>query len=192
MKIIIKSLLTAFLLGALSIFAAAQGKSGSAASAADSAKKTDTKTQITTEYDRSKNQTKIEIELLEFANTAPGTAFVSISTTFPGEKLKKQPEDVVFILSLLSTGGYKYSDIIQMKVTADGVKVSDAVVMLNLDKRRADQDYLETIATRMKYDVFKQITQAKSVELQLENTKLQLNAAQLKKLSEFEALVRVN
>jgi hypothetical protein len=161
----------------------AQEKAGAATSdgTGDEAK-------IETKYDRAKDETTVEFTQLQIAQSAEQLVFLSVSANYPGQKPKK-PEDIVFIISVASTKGYRYPDVMVMQGTADGRKLPDTL-MLNLDKRRMGDDYLETIGTRMKYDVFKRLTQAKTVELRLQNLTLQLNESQIAKMRALEALLR--
>ena len=142
---------------------------------------------IESKYDKAKDETTIEFTKLEIARSAEQQVFLSVSAFYPGQKPKK-PEDIVVILSVASTQGYKYPDVMTMQVTANGKKLPE-VLMLNLDKRRMGEDYLETIGTRMKYEMFKRLTQAKTVELRLHGLTLQLNESQIIKLRELEDLL---
>jgi hypothetical protein len=177
----------AILLGAFAVSVSAQG-----ASATSPAGEMNADAKATSSYNKAKNETTYEIKLLQIPAAAQQVA-LSVSFTFAGEKFRKQPDDVIFILSVVSPGAARrYSDMIAMKVTADGKKLPE-VLMLNLDKRAlGESNYLETIGTRMKYDVFKKLSEAKSAALQLENTKLELSEAHLKKLAELEAMMRPN
>jgi hypothetical protein len=114
---------------------------------------------------------------------------VSVSATYAGRTLKQQLEEIVFILSVVSTKSYRYPDIIQMQVTADGEKLPP-VLMLNLVKSPFDADYLETIASRMRYETFKRLTQARTVELKLNDLTLQLDQTPIAKMRELELLLR--
>jgi hypothetical protein len=143
---------------------------------------------IESKYDKAKDETTVEFTQLEIAHSAEQQVFLSVSATYPGQKPKK-PEDIVVVISVASTQGYKYPDIMTMQVTADGKKLPE-VLMLNLDKRRMGEDYLETIGTRMKYEIFKRLTQAKTIELRLHGLTLQLNESQITTLRQLEALLR--
>ena len=143
---------------------------------------------IESKYDKAKGETTVEFNKLEISHSAAQQVFLSVSATYPGQKPNQQPEDIIFILSIASAQGYKYPDMMAMQVAADGKKLRE-VLMLNLDKRRMEEDYLETIGTRMKYESFKRLAQAKTVELRLHGLTLQLNEAQITKLRELEALL---
>lgn len=145
---------------------------------------------IESNYDKAKDETTIEFTQLRITSSDEQQVLLSVSAVYPGHKLKK-PEDVkdiIFILSVISTRAYRYPDIMAMQVTADGKKLPE-LLMLNLDKRRMDEDYLETIGTRMKYEIFKRLTQAKTVELRLHTLTLKLDESQITKLRELEALL---
>jgi hypothetical protein len=165
----------------------AQDKAKVAVAPATSDEKDD-EVNIKTKYDKSKDETTVEFTKLEITHSAEQQIFLSVSATFEGQKPKKQPEDIIVILSVASAHGYKYPDIMKMQVAADGKKLPE-ILMLNLDKRRMGEEYLETIATRMKYEIFKRMSQAKTIELKLQDLTLQLNEAQITKLRELEALL---
>ena len=143
---------------------------------------------VESKYDKSKDETTVEFTKLEIAHSAEQQVFLSVTATYKGLKPKQQPEDIIVIISVVSAHGYKYPDIMAMQVVADGKKL-EQVLMLNLDKRRMYEDYLETIGTRMKYEIFKRMTQAKIVELRLQDLTLQLDEAQIAKLRELETLL---
>lgn len=148
---------------------------------------TDDEVKIETKYDRAKDETTVEFTQLQIAQSAEQVVFLSVSAIYPGQKPKKL-EDIIFVISVVSTKGYRYPDVMAMQGTADGKKLPD-ILMLNLDKRRMGEDYLETIGTRMKYEVFKRLTQARTAELRLQNLTLQLNESQIAKMRELEALL---
>lgn len=143
---------------------------------------------VETKYDKAKDETTVEFRQMEIAHSAEQQVFLSVSSTYKGQKPKKQPDDIVVIVSVVSARGYRYPDMMAMQVAADGKKLPQ-VLMLNLDKRQLGEDYLETIGTRMKYEVFKHLTESKNVVLQLQNLTLQLDEAQITKLRELEALL---
>lgn len=145
-------------------------------------------TEVRSNFDQAKNETTLEFKMMRIVYDGPQRILLSASTHFPGEKLKSRPADIVFILSISSPGSYKYPDIMRLKIKADGKDLPE-VVILNLDKRKiGETEYLETIGTRMKYDIFKKISEAKTVEMQLENTKFQLASGNIRR---FADLVRV-
>jgi hypothetical protein len=143
---------------------------------------------VEAKYDKEKNETTVELQQLDIAGSQTQKVLLSVSASYAGQKPKQPPEDIIFIVSVISAQGYKYPDMMALQVTADGKKLPE-VLMLNLDKRRLDEDYLETIGTRMKYEIFKRLTQAQAVELRLPNLTLQLNETQIAKLRELEGLL---
>lgn len=184
-----------FLLSALFVFAFAaignaQNEKNSGTSADRTVEITD-KVDVTSQFDKAKNETTVEFQMMGIANTSPQKILVSVSVTYPGEKLKSTPDDVVFILSIASPGSYKYSDVMAMTVKADGKKLPD-VLMINFVKERLDEEYLETVGTRMKFDTFKKIAKAKAVEFQLENTKFQLTEGNIQRFAELLKLLQVD
>jgi hypothetical protein len=173
----------------LSGFSQAAGSPGT--SSADAKVFTD-EVDVVFNFDKGKNETTLGFKMMGIANTAPQKILLSASTNFAGEKLKTTPEDIVFILSIASPGSYKYPDMMKMKIKADGKDLPE-VLILNLDKRQlGETEFLETIGTRMKYDIFKKISQAKTVEMQLENTKFQLTPANIKRFADLVRLSQVD
>jgi hypothetical protein len=150
-----------------------------------SAQETPDPTKVTSTYDQSKNLTEIEFSQLPMKGNNEQSVFLSVTASYKGQK-PKPPEEVLFILSVISQQRYRYPDVLSMQVFVEGKKVSD-VLMLNLDKRPLEESYLETIGTRMKYKVFQQLIKASSAELQLQNLKLALDASHLDKLRELDA-----
>jgi hypothetical protein len=140
---------------------------------------------VESKYDQGKDETTVEFGRLALRGNETQRVFLSVSASYQGQK-PKEPNDVILIISVLSSGGYRYPDMMAMQVLVDGKKSSE-VLMLNLDKRKAEEDYLETIGTRMKYGQFKRLFQAKSAELQLQNLKLPLDETHLAKLRELDA-----
>ncbi len=147
---------------------------------------------VTSSYDRTKNQTTLEFRMMGVPNTQPQKILLSASTVFDGERIKSLPEDIVFIISIASPGSYKYPAVMKLKIKADGKDLPE-VPILNLDKRKLNEtEFLETLGTRMKYDLFKKIAQAKTVEMQVENTKFQLTPEGIKRFAELVRLSQVN
>src|SRR5215216_4271900 len=151
----------------------AQDKANAPASAPASGVEDD-EVKVESEYDKAKDETTVEFTKLKLAQATSRQVFLSVSATYAGRKPKRQPEDVTFIVSVVSAQGYKYPDMMGMQSVADGKKLP-AVLMLNLDKRRLGEDYLETIGTRMKYEILKRLAQAKTVELRLHDLTIQLD-----------------
>jgi hypothetical protein len=143
--------------------------------------------EINSTYDKKKNETEVKFTMLPLASNETQRVLLGMSASYKGQK-PKAPEDVIFILQVLSSGSYRYPDAMAMQVVIEGKKVSD-VLMVNFDKRRLDQDYLETIGTRMKYDLFQRLLKASSAELRLGSLALPLEATQVTKLREFDALL---
>ena len=178
-------LLTAFVISGFSQSAGAPAASSSSNVVTD-------EVEVTSSFDSTKNQTKLEFRMMGIANTQPQKILLSASTSFDGRQLKATPDDIVFIISVVTPGGYKYPDVMKMKIKADGKELPE-VPILNLDKRKLNQtEFLETIGTRMRYDIFKRISQAKTVELQFENTKFQLTPGNIKRFAELVALTQIN
>src|SRR5262245_21479935 len=123
-------------------------------------------------YDQTKDETTVEFRTLMLQETETPKVVLNISASYPGRKAKA-PEDLIFVIQVLSTAGYRYPDTMTMRVSAEGRKLSD-VLMINLDKRRADESYLESIGTRMQYDLFKQLLKLTSVQLELKDLKLSM------------------
>jgi len=181
----------ALLIFAFCISGFSQSAGGKQPSSSDSKEYTDD-LEVTSSFDKTKNETTLEFRMMGIANTQPQKILLSASVKYAGEKLKEQPEDIVFIISVASPGSYKYPDIMKLKIKADGKNLPE-VVILNLDKRKLNEtEYLETIGTRMKYDVFKKISEAKSVEMQFENTKFQLTEGNIKRFAELIKLTQVD
>lgn len=154
-----------------------------------SASQSEGEVKVETKYDRAKNETTVEFQQLDLGGNQSQRALLSVSASYPGQqKPKKPPEDIIVIISVVSARSYRFPDVMAMQVTADGKKLSP-VIMLNLDKRRMDEDYLETIGTRMKYDLFKRLMQARAGEFQLSDLTLQLNESQIGLLRELDALL---
>ena len=145
-------------------------------------------TKVDSRYDKGKDETTVEFSQLALRGNETQRIFLSVSASYKGQK-PKEPDDVIVIVSVLSSGSYRYPDVMAMQVLVDGKKLSD-VLMINLDKRKADDDYLETIGTRMKYDQFKRLLKASAAEFQLQDLRLPITDAHLAKLRELDALLR--
>ncbi len=145
---------------------------------------------VTTTFDEAKNRTSVEFKQLEIAHSGPEQAFLSVAVVYSGRKLTSPPEVVFFIISVISEGGYKYPDTLQMKVSVDSANLPD-VLMANLDKRSAEPGYLETIGTRMSFEVYRRLARAKSIKLQLHDLNLTLGETHIMKLRELEASLKV-
>ena len=150
-------------------------------------------TKVASTFDAGKNETTVEFKFLPVANTATEKVILSVSSSYKGkQKPGKPPEDVILILSIVSTKSGRFPDMMAMDVTADGKKLSQ-VLILDLDKRRLtgqdEYDYLDTLGTRMKYDVFKKLMNAKSVTLGLPGLTLQLGETHAARMRELDALI---
>lgn len=173
-----------FLFGVSSLpLAAAEGRTPGRVSFQEN----DDAAKVKSTYDKTKDETTVEFRQLPLKGNDAQRVFLSVSASYKGQK-PKQPEDVILIISVLSSDGYHYPDIMAMQVLVDGQKVSETP-MLNLDKRRADNDYLETIGTRMKYSLFQKLLKSASAELRLANLNPPLEATHVAKLRELDALL---
>lgn len=172
MKILLRNLLLLSLILTSPMFIKAQ--------AADTSKEPE----ITTKYNDAKGETTIELRRIRLSSDNAKDSYLSVSVSFKGKELVSRPDDVIFIVSVISEGSYKYPDSMSMKMAGDGKNLPD-ILMLNLDKRPLEKDFLESIRTRMKYDVFKQLSNFKSVKLQLDKTTFQVNETQLALLGKY-------
>jgi hypothetical protein len=145
---------------------------------------------INTTYDSAKNETTVSFQRLLITTSPSEQLFLSVDGTYATRTPKNHPEDIIFIISALSPKGYRYPDIMALTIVADGKQLPQ-VLMLNLDKRRTETDYLETIGTRMKYDIFIKVAQAKKVEMKLSETSFKLDEQQLQKLRELADLIHL-
>jgi len=184
MRSVLEPLRAIFVCGAVAIFLATQPAGAAAQSEAQDPPESG---KVASKYDKSKDETTVEVRQLSLTGNETQKVVLSVSASYKGQK-PKEPEDIIVIISVLSSGGYRYPDMMAMQVLIDGKKASD-VLMLNLDKRKAEDEYLETIGTRMKYDLFKRLLKASSAELQLQNLRLPLDETLLVKLREVDALL---
>jgi hypothetical protein len=139
-------------------------------------------------YEKEKDRTTIEVQRLDVGNPDQPHLYLNASVTFPGTRLSETPQFVIFIVQIGSADRYKYSDTVQMKVRIDG-KPADDITVANLDKRMADKWFLETLGTRMKYEVFKSLAHAKSVELEVEGLTIPVSADKLAKFADLEKMI---
>jgi hypothetical protein len=142
---------------------------------------------INSTYDKQKNETELKFSMWPLGRNDTQRVLLGMSASYKGQT-PKPPDDVIFILQVLSQDNYHYPDAMAMQVVIGGKKVSD-VLMVNFDKRRLDEDYLETIGTRMKYDLFQRLLKGPSPELRVGSLTLPLDATHLTKLREFDALL---
>jgi hypothetical protein len=141
------------------------------------------------EFDSAKNETTVGFKMLMIRGTETEKLIISAEATYATESPKKHPEDVVFIISALSPS-YRYPDINQLTITCDGKRLSP-IVLLNLDKRPAEPLFLETLGTRMKYDVFIKLAKARSVQMEFAETSFALTDSHLALLSELADLMHL-
>ena len=142
---------------------------------------------INSTYDKQKNETELKFSMWPLGSNGTQRVLLGMSASYKGQT-PKPPDDVIFILQVLAKDNYHYPDAMAMQVVIGGKKVSD-VLIVNFDKRRLDDDYLETIGTRMKYDLFQRLLKGPAPELRLGSLTLPLEATHLTKLREFDALL---
>lgn len=166
----------------LTLAVVAQNKDGSTADA-----------KITNSYDEAKKQTTVEFRMLGIANTETERVVLSVSANFHGKKIEKLPEDVIFVLSIASLKENRFPKAMAMEITADGKKLPQ-VLMLNANTYKLsgedNRNNLETLVTRMRYDIFKQMMQAKSVKLELPDLTLALDETRMAKMQELDELLQ--
>lgn len=144
--------------------------------------------EIETNYDAAKNETTVGFQQLVVADSPAERLYLSVEGTYATRTPKNHPDDIIFIISALSPNSYRYPNTMSLNINADGKQLPQ-VLMLNLDKRRAETSYLETIGTRMKYDIFLKIAQAKKVEMRLNETSITLTPQHLQKMRELSGLL---
>jgi hypothetical protein len=144
---------------------------------------------IETKFDSTKNQTTVELKG-QIIGTATEKLWISVDGTYATQTPKKHPEDVVFIISAMNKTGYRFPDINSLIITIDGKRLGP-VLLLNLDKRASGEDYLETLGTRMKYDVFMQLVKGKKAEKQFGKLSFELDEQQLAKLKQVADLLHL-
>ncbi len=139
-------------------------------------------------YEKDKDRTTIEVQRLDVGNPDQPHLYLNASISFPGTRLSEAPDFVIFIVQIGSADRYKYPDILQMKLRVDGKPAPD-ITIANLDKRMADKWFLETLGTRMKYDVFKAIAHAKTVELEVDGLTIPVSPEKLAKFADLEKMI---
>ena len=149
----------------------------------------DAQPKVEKKFDSARNETTVGIKMLLIRGTETEKIVITAEATYATESPKKHPEDVVFIISALSTS-YRYPDINQLIITCDGKRLSP-ILLLNLDKRPAEPLFLETLGTRMKYDVFMKLAKAKSAQLEFGDTSLVLTDSHLALLGELADLMHL-
>lgn len=140
-------------------------------------------------FDSAKNETSVGFQMLLIRGTETEKLVISAEATYATESPKKHPEDVVFIISALTTS-YRYPDINQLTITCDGKRLSP-IVLLNLDERPAEPLFLETLGTRMQYDVFMKLAKARTVQMEFADTSFALTDSHLALLRELADLMHL-
>ncbi len=128
---------------------------------------------IETTYDREKNVTTIGFKKLLIRSNETEKVFLNIEAEVPSQTPTTNPADVIFIIQVLNKKGYRYPEINELKITCDGKQLAP-VVLLNLDKRSAGPDYLETLGTRMKFSTFMAMVKAGKIEMGFSDLSLSL------------------
>ena len=143
---------------------------------------------IETKYNDSKNETEVELRQVPISVDKSKIALLSISASFKGKKISK-PADVFFIVSVVSVGNYKYPQINNVTLNSDGKSLGE-IIMLNLDQREfSETEVLETLGTRMKFDIFKKFVVAKKVSFQIGESLFHVNETQLTLFNELEKII---
>ncbi len=148
-----------------------------------------TQPKVEKKFDSARNETTVGFQMLQIKGTETEKLVISAEATFATESPKNHPEDVVFIISSLSTS-YRYSDINQLTITCDGKRLAP-ILLMNLDKRPAEPLFLETLGTRMNYDVFMKVAKARSVKMEFADTSLTLSDSHLGLLGELADLLHL-
>jgi hypothetical protein len=144
---------------------------------------------IETKFDSAKNETTVGFRMLQITGSETQKLLISVQATYATQTPKDHPDDVVFIISALNTA-YRYPDVNRLNITVDGKRL-DPVLLLNLDKRPAEPLFLETLGTRMKYDVFMKLTKGKSVQLEFSETSFALRDSDLALLAKLADLLHL-
>lgn len=143
---------------------------------------------VQTKYDQSKDETEVEMSQLSISVDKSKMALLSVSASFRGKKIST-PDDIIFVVSVVSIGGYKYPKINNVKLISDG-KSLGGILMLNLDQRKfSDTESLETIGTRMRFELFKKFVEAKEITFKMGDSKFLVEQSQLLKLLEFKKAI---
>jgi hypothetical protein len=145
--------------------------------------------QVETRYNKDKDQTEVEITQIPIGVDNSKLAFLGVTAVFNGQKLSPRPDEILFIVSVITLGKYKFPQINQVKLNAEGKNFGE-IVMLNLDQRKfSENEYLETIGTRMKFDIFKKFVTSKKVSFQMGDSNFEVGRSQILKLSDFEKII---
>jgi len=145
---------------------------------------------IKTKFDNVKGETTVGLDQLLVIGTETEKLLISVEATFATQAPKNHPEDIVFIISVLNFKSYRYPDTNTLIISRDGERLLP-VLLLNLDKRAADNFFLEILGTRMKYDVFMQLAKGKNVQMQFAETSFALRDDHLALLRKFADLLHL-
>jgi hypothetical protein len=148
-----------------------------------------TQPKVEKKFDSAKKQTTVGFQMLQIKGTETEKLVISAEATYATESPKNHPEDVLFIISSLNTS-YRYPDINKLTITCDGKRLAP-ILLLNLDKRPAEPLFLETLGTRMNYDVFMKVAKARSVQMELAATSFTLSDSRLALLGELADLIHL-
>ncbi len=144
---------------------------------------------VETRYDKDKDQLEVEITQLPIAVDNSKLAFLGVTAVFNGQKTISKPDEILFIVSVVTVGKYKYPQINQVSLNSEGKNFGE-ITMLNLDQRKfSENEYLETIGTRMKFDIFKKFVASKKVNFQMGDSNFEVGQPQILKLIEFEKAI---
>lgn len=138
-------------------------------------------------YDKTKNETTIEVQRLDVGKTSDQLFILNAAVVFPGEKLVRRPDEVIFIIQIGSVS-YRYPDEILVKLRVDGESRPD-LKMRTLDRRTSDKLFIETIGARIPYEMFKTIATARDVELTVDKTKILVGASHLAILGDMNKMI---
>jgi hypothetical protein len=145
--------------------------------------------QLENRYDQDKDETTVEITQIPIAVDNSKQAFLGVTAVFKGKTTTPKPDFVLFIVSVVTLGKYKYPEVNQVKLNSDGKSFGE-IIMLNLDQRKLSQsEFLETIGSRMKFDIFKKFVAAKKVSFQMGDSNFEVGQSQISKLIEFEKTI---
>lgn len=148
-----------------------------------------TQPKVEKKFDSAKNQTTVGFQMLQIKGTETEKLIISAEATYATESPKNHPEDVLFIISSLNPS-YRYPDINKLTITCDGKRLAP-ILLLNLDKRPAEPLFLETLGTRMNYDVFMKVAKARSVQMEFADTSFTLSDSHLALLGELADLIHL-
>lgn len=140
-------------------------------------------------FDSAKNETTVGVRMLQVTGTETQKIVITAEATYATDSPKKHPEDVLFIISALNTS-YRYPTVNSLLITCDGKRLAP-VLLLNLDKRPAEPLFLETLGTRMKYEVFMKLAKAKSVQMEFADTSFALADSHLALFGELADLLHL-